>query len=235
MNTQKGFAPILIILLGLVVIGGGIYFYNQTKTSVSVNGDSVKQYNENILNVTDNKIEEKIIQDNTSVEPVFTSKDILYKDEKYGYQFLYPVYMDVEVFTVENPDQFGKVGKDTDLKNINISMESEPYLDTLVKIRVTDQRDQVFTNGYNNIKNVSFGNTQAARLDYGIAGGEFVIFELPLKNNYYLYIESDKHAVNNDYKEEFAQEYQDNPSGLNELIKIADGFKKISSSFVVFK
>lgn len=196
----------------------GIKFINQTTTTSS-------NTNENNLTVTDN----------TSVKPVFTSQDILYKDEKYGYQFLYPSYMDVEVFTVENPDQFGKVGKDTDLMNINISMESVPYLFTLVKIRVTDQRDQVFINGYNNIKNVSFGNTQAARLDYGIAGGEFVIFELPLKNNYYLYIESDKHAVNNDYKEEFAQEYQDNPSSLNELIKIADGFKKISSTFVVFK
>jgi hypothetical protein len=29
MNTQKGFAPILIILLGLVVIGGGTYFYKE--------------------------------------------------------------------------------------------------------------------------------------------------------------------------------------------------------------
>lgn len=29
MNTQKGFAPILLILLGLIVIGGGIYFYRQ--------------------------------------------------------------------------------------------------------------------------------------------------------------------------------------------------------------
>jgi len=29
MNTQKGFAPILIILLGLILIGGGVYFYTQ--------------------------------------------------------------------------------------------------------------------------------------------------------------------------------------------------------------
>lgn len=29
MNTQKGFASILLILLGLVVIGGGVYVYNQ--------------------------------------------------------------------------------------------------------------------------------------------------------------------------------------------------------------
>lgn len=30
MNTQKGFAPILLILLGLVVIGGGVYFYTNS-------------------------------------------------------------------------------------------------------------------------------------------------------------------------------------------------------------
>lgn len=32
MNTQKGFVSILIILLGLVVIGGGVYFYTQNNT-----------------------------------------------------------------------------------------------------------------------------------------------------------------------------------------------------------
>ena len=32
MNTQKGFAPILIILLGVVVIGAGTYFYTQNPT-----------------------------------------------------------------------------------------------------------------------------------------------------------------------------------------------------------
>lgn len=30
MNTQKGFAPILLILAGLIVIGGGVYFYTNS-------------------------------------------------------------------------------------------------------------------------------------------------------------------------------------------------------------
>jgi hypothetical protein len=30
MNTQKGFAPALLILLGLIVIGGGVYFYTNS-------------------------------------------------------------------------------------------------------------------------------------------------------------------------------------------------------------
>lgn len=53
MNIQKGFAPILLILLGLVVIGGGVYVYDQKnvlgifgtkenrKGSVSNNGQEI--------------------------------------------------------------------------------------------------------------------------------------------------------------------------------------------------
>ncbi len=33
MNTQKGFAPILLILVGLVVVGGGVYLFGMSKKS----------------------------------------------------------------------------------------------------------------------------------------------------------------------------------------------------------
>jgi len=45
MNTQKGFAPILIILLGLVVIGGGVYVYINKKSEIPTN------QNEEITNI----------------------------------------------------------------------------------------------------------------------------------------------------------------------------------------
>ncbi len=41
MNTQKGFAPILLILVGLIVIGGGIYFYVKNKVVEQKNSEQI--------------------------------------------------------------------------------------------------------------------------------------------------------------------------------------------------
>lgn len=53
MNTQKGSAPILIILLGLVVIGGGVYVYDQ-KNDLGIFGK--KENTEPLLVVEENII-----------------------------------------------------------------------------------------------------------------------------------------------------------------------------------
>lgn len=43
MNTQKGVAPILLILLGLIVIGGGVYFYTQNPKQDIVESEAEKE------------------------------------------------------------------------------------------------------------------------------------------------------------------------------------------------
>lgn len=72
MNTQKGFAPILLILLGLIVIGGGVYFYtqnNQKKISeqevvkentIEAPENVLKDYYTNIINHLNQKTEKDI-------------------------------------------------------------------------------------------------------------------------------------------------------------------------------
>lgn len=59
MNTQKGFAPILLILLGLMVIGGGAYFYTE---------------NNLIKNNTKNEIV-PVAEDTSTAEDTKTKKD----------------------------------------------------------------------------------------------------------------------------------------------------------------
>ncbi len=51
MNTQKGFAPILLILLGLVLIGGGVYFYTQNSSK-----DFTKKFQNSLAMISSNSI-----------------------------------------------------------------------------------------------------------------------------------------------------------------------------------
>ena len=75
MNTQKGFAPILLILLGLVVISGGGYLYLNNKSSIDIptekeNTSVVEVKNTNNTQVTVpvektiDKVIPKVVMDN---------------------------------------------------------------------------------------------------------------------------------------------------------------------------
>ena len=74
MNTQKGFAPILLILLGLIVIGGGYYFYtqNNSKENFKAQSNNVGELN-------------------------------IYKNQEYGFEFSYPKNLEIEKTTYK-PD-----------------------------------------------------------------------------------------------------------------------------------
>ncbi len=83
-----------------------------------------------------------------------------------------------------------------------------------------------------NIKNseseVQFGNVKAIRIDWGVAGGEFVTFELPLRDGRYLYIETDKRFVDRKFSDQFQGDQ------LNELEKASNGFWQIQDSLAVY-
>jgi hypothetical protein len=235
MNTQKGFSTLLGLLLILVIVGGGTYFYIQTRISVHTEANKGDYDNENtIITSTSTKTINKKTDVRAEVKKdISNSQDKIYKDEEYGYEFSYPDYMNIETCTTKNPCLFGKVNTSkvdsNDLKNVNLSMANLFSDDTLVKVRITDTRESAFINNKGNTKNVSFGNVQAIRLDYGLAGGEFVIFEISLKNNQYAYIETDRSFVDGKFDEIFEGE------GLERLIQAKDGFTKINTSFKVFK
>lgn len=54
MNTQKGFAPILLILLGLIVLGGGVYLYSQNNKDTRGGGiEDTSLQNKNTSSTTD--------------------------------------------------------------------------------------------------------------------------------------------------------------------------------------
>ncbi len=53
MNTQKGFVPILLILFGVVVIGGGVYFYTQNRV-----GDNKENTEISVFKEIQNKVDE---------------------------------------------------------------------------------------------------------------------------------------------------------------------------------
>jgi hypothetical protein len=66
MNTQKGFVSILFILLGLVIIGGGVYFYNQKNNlgifdkkeniEISTSDEEKNSFKEIIMEQTQNNL-----------------------------------------------------------------------------------------------------------------------------------------------------------------------------------
>lgn len=55
-NTQKGFAPVLLVLLAVVVIGGGVYFYTKNNANdVQVNNIKDTSINDKNISSTTNK------------------------------------------------------------------------------------------------------------------------------------------------------------------------------------
>ena len=143
-----------------------------------------------------------------------------YKDSDYAFEFSYPSYMDLESSV--------SVPLSSDLKYINVRMKTLPGLGPIVEIRVKESREAKFVRNTKASENqVKFGNTQATRLDWSVGGGYFVTFEIRLKDNKYLYIETDKHF----FDKKFSDEFQG--TSLQELKKGADGFWQISDSFTI--
>lgn len=60
MNTQKGFAPILLILLGVMVIGGGVYYYSNFNQK---SGQAIADNKEEIATTTQEQNNPSVIKD----------------------------------------------------------------------------------------------------------------------------------------------------------------------------
>ena len=96
MNTQKGFAPILIILIAVVVIGGGgVYFYTQDNLKENTKEKAVE--NNSLPTDTEKKVVDETPQlnqkqTNTQTPPVVekTSNLSLYANTKYGFELSVP-------------------------------------------------------------------------------------------------------------------------------------------------
>lgn len=84
MNTQKGFASVLLILLGLVVIGGGVYFYNESNSNeVSIKESTMVKTPKEIQKIEKNKVETSVmnIKSKEKKECGFTVVSILPNSE----------------------------------------------------------------------------------------------------------------------------------------------------------
>jgi hypothetical protein len=239
MNKKRGFSTLLALLLLLLIVGAVTYLYTQTNTFVSKETNGVIEENKNTstTSTSNETVNEKNGVETEVKEDISIDQEKLYKDEEYGFQFSYPAYMNIEVFTVENPGMFGRVNQSSDvddLKNIDVSMATLSGSGTLIKVRVVNTRESWVLNNQANTEKVVFGNGQATRLDWGVAGGDFVTFEIPLKNKYYLYIETDRDFADNDL-EDLKSTFSDNLGIINSFIKASEGFAKIKTSFKIFQ
>jgi hypothetical protein len=138
MNTQKGFAPILLILAGLVVIGGGVYFYRQNNledvaedTQAFVMG-GIWKFGEVSKEPNVNGITHPVWEYTLSIDTTDETKGTLSID---GYQTLVRLNVAVEklndsaniIFDSYATDNIGEIYKQGDVL-ITVSPESNKNL-----------------------------------------------------------------------------------------------------------
>jgi hypothetical protein len=157
--------------------------------------------------------------ENTITREVDTQSQVnIYKEVEYGFEFSHPHYSDVVVATVP---------QEQSIKTIEVNMATLSGLNPLITLDVKSKKLALFSN--TQAPSVVFRNTTAARLERGIAGGDFVIYEVALKDGQYLYIETDKHIVEGKFNEQFQGEQ------LERLNNAATAFSQLKNSFTLEK
>ena len=195
-----------IIIVSSVVILIGLLLYSLSVISVMKNQT-------NIPAVSDNTIppQKAIIENKTA-----NGLNNTYKDANYGFGFEYPKYANI---TIDN-----KIS-DSVIKIINVNMDTLQGLNPIITLKISNTKLYQNNPTHATVKTDKVGDATVNRYDLGIAGGEFVTYEIALKNNQYLYIETDKHFVDNEFSDIFQGDQ------LKELQHGAKVFQLIKSSF----
>ena len=98
-NSQKGFASILIILLGLVVVGGGVYLYTYNNQKEEIKKEFAEEDSSPAVEEMDNikktestekDIEMKKILVATSTQDELQKQDRVYSNSGFGFYITYP-------------------------------------------------------------------------------------------------------------------------------------------------
>ncbi|MEY4440497.1 MAG: hypothetical protein RLY49_123 [Candidatus Parcubacteria bacterium] len=123
MNIQKGFASILLILAGLILIGGGAYYF--ISTSKNQNMDQNQKGDPEVVDVTE---ETKSLANNSKSSPV-ASKWETQVDSTIGYEISYPAgWWDNVNSRVVNPERAGKPDTDTPMEKLSVTkVPTETY------------------------------------------------------------------------------------------------------------
>jgi|GEM_PF-4006664 len=89
MNTQKGFAPVLLILLGLVVIGGGAYYYTKGDFLVDIYYDETNKSGfDEVVIPDEEKVSETILQDIKNTQATISWK--IYQSKELAFSLQIP-------------------------------------------------------------------------------------------------------------------------------------------------
>jgi cbb3-type cytochrome oxidase subunit 3 len=91
MNTQKGFASVLLILLGLVVIGGGVYVYSTQRSATTPDSEEIFQERVSLTEAASEDISAQASPADTQKSPVTTNVLVAtYSNQEFRISINYP-------------------------------------------------------------------------------------------------------------------------------------------------